>query len=528
MEKYIRKHGRTLVWALVCILISTAFAVALQFFKGNLLDFAIAGKAQEAFRYMVLLISSILLEIGFFYGYRRLSADFMVRCTRALKADIFESILNRRYVRYRAHTQGEYIAKYTNEADLIRDRLFAILPVLWEILLKVLFVSISLFYLDFRIALITLFLLTTPLYVPKLIQGRLQRAQTDYVESVEANLTRVNDWLSGFEVIKNFSAERRILKRFSGSNDETMDRLLRDKQLGNLAQLLTTLISYLSHFIILAYAAYLVLSGAFSAGSFFVAVSLIDQLSYPLISLSGVIRQLVAVRPSCTSLEAFLAEQEAQHSLQSPTALRDKIQMEDVSFAYDAGKPLLRCFNLTIEKGKRYLLEGPSGSGKTTVINLLLRYHDVDAGSICLDGSPIARYENTYGLITVVRQEATLFCDTLRNNLTLYRSIDDARLMDVLRSLGLSKYASTEALNQPIMEGGSNLSGGEKKRICLARALLRDTDVLILDEPLANLDHATARRIEALLLSITGKTMVIVSHQFSAENRPLFDGVVEM
>jgi len=106
--------------------------------------------------------------------------------------------------------------------------------------------------------------------------------------------------------------------------------------------------------------------------------------------------------------------------------------------------------------------------------------------------------------------------------------IPDDKLIEVLNELGLSKFASAEALDELITENGANLSGGEKKRICLARALLRDTDVLILDEPLANLDDTTAKKIEDLLLSIKGKLMLVVSHQFTEEKLSRFDGVLTM
>ena len=130
--------------------------------------------------------------------------------------------------------------------------------------------------------------------------------------------------------------------------------------------------------------------------------------------------------------------------------------------------------------------------------------------------------------MTVVRQEAVLFRDTMRNNLAMFRDIPDAKLIKVLNDLGLSKFANTEALDELITENGANLSGGEKKRICLARALLRDTDVLILDEPLANLDDSTAKKIEDLLLSIKGKLRLVVSHQFTEEKLSNFDSVLTM
>ena len=155
------------------------------------------------------------------------------------------------------------------------------LPLLWSIIFQILLVSLGLFILDWRIALITLALLTTPLYLPKLIEKRLQEAQTAYLQAVEANLVKINDWLDAFEMIKNFSIEKRIKSKFRSSNAEAMQKLYADMKLETLAQLLTNLISYLSYFIILAVSAWLVLRGDFTAGNFFVAIGMIDQLSYP-------------------------------------------------------------------------------------------------------------------------------------------------------------------------------------------------------------------------------------------------------
>jgi len=154
-------------------------------------------------------------------------------------------------------------------------------------------------------------------------------------------------------------------------------------------------------------------------------------------------------------------------------------------------------------------------------VNLLLGYYQAAEGDITVDGIPLA---DPYGLITVVRQEAVLFRDTLRHNLTMYRDIPDAKLREMLKSVGLERFAGS--LDTMVEENGGNFSGGEKKRICLARALLRDTDVLILDEPLANLDGETAERIEDLLLGISHKTILVVSHQFTEAKLSLFDEVV--
>lgn len=515
MKRYHNRNRAFFLGALVSVLISNLFAVVLQFFKGDVLDYAVAGELRATLQSALFLFIFILGEVLLFFFYRQLGAKYVVGCTKSLKHDIFASILHRDYIHYKVHRQGEYISKYTNEADSIKRGCFEMLPLFWEILFKILLVSAALFVLDWRIAFVTLALLTTPLYVPKLIEKKLQAAQSNYLKALEDNLAKMNDWLSGFEIIKNFSVERKIIALFDESNDISMEKLLQNKQMGAVSQLLTTLISYLSYFVVLICAAWLVLKGDFSAGDFFVAIGMIDQLSYPLISLAEIIRQLIAIRPTCKSMEQFVAESATDRIPQNQKAFHDEICFRDVTFAYAGQPPILHNFHFTIRKGKCYLLRGPSGCGKTTTVNLLLRYFDVQCGGITMDEAPIADVGNPYGCMTVVRQDAVLFHDTLRNNLTMYENIPDGRLMGLLNQLGLEKYANTEALDHVITEGGANLSGGEKKRICLARALLRDAEILILDEPLANLDAETADRIEDLILSIENRTILIVSHQFS-------------
>lgn len=526
MNIYHKKNRAYFNGALVSIFISNIFAVVLQFFKGNVLDHAIAGEIQSTVYFALLLISFILCEILSYFFYRQFRARYVTGCTRCLKHDIFESILHKDYVDYRQRPQGEYISKYTNDADSIKERKFEMLPCFWEILFKITFVSVALFLLDWRIALITLALLTTPLYIPKLIEKRLQRAQTEYLTALENNLANVNDWLSGFEIIKNFAIERKIIAMFDEVNDVSIEKLLRDKQLGAVAQLITTLISYLSYFIVLICSTWLVLKGDFSAGKFFVAIGMVDQLSYPLISLSEIIRQLIAIQPACKSMEEFITKPVKITADKALREFKNKICFQDVSFAYSGQPAILHDFNFSIQKGKRYLFQGPSGCGKTTTINLLLRYFDVNRGCITIDGIPIADIKSTYGCMTVVRQEAVLFHDTLRNNLTMYQNIPDKKLIGILNQLGLEKFANTKSLDAVITENGANLSGGEKRRICLARALLRDTEILIFDEPLANLDAATVSKIEDLLLSVTNSTVLIVSHQFNPEKLACFDTVL--
>ena len=180
---------------------------------------------------------------------------------------------------------------------------------------------------------------------------------------------------------------------------------------------------------------------------------------------------------------------------------------------------------MTFKKGKKYLIKGRSGFGKTTLINLLLKYNNADDGDILIDKVSIANINNIYDIASVVRQDNFLFKDTLRNNLTLFEDISDEKLFKVLNTLNLHDFANKDSLDMIIGSGGISISGGEAKRISIARALLREKDILILDEPLANLDKETTEILENEILSLKDYTVIMISHVISEAAEAEFDGV---
>ena len=203
-----------------------------------------------------------------------------------------------------------------------------------------------------------------------------------------------------------------------------------------------------------------------------------------------------------------------------------KIELKNVTKKFK-NNIVINNVSATFESGNIYGFYGRNGSGKSVLQKIISGLYIPTSGEVLIDGETIEDFDSTYDCVTVVRQEAVLFHDTLKNNLTMYQDIADKKLIKLLCDLGLNKYANIESLYSVVTENGTNFSGGEKKRICLARALLRNTDVLILDEPLANLDENTAAKIEDILLKISDRTVVVVSHQFSEEKVGEFYQVVD-
>ncbi|NLC40396.1 MAG: ABC transporter ATP-binding protein [Clostridiaceae bacterium] len=515
MKRYIRPQVGIFAFAVLFSLTAAGAAILVQFTKGNLLDQALAGLSNDTIRFILILLALIIFEIFCYYLFDRMRGLYFVRAKAALREDFFKAQLRKTPIMMMEEKQGGILAAYTDQINLAANSYLLNLPLLFDVILKIILVTIALFWLDVRVALLTIFLLTTPLYVPKLIEARLQKAQIANTEAFQEHLGKLTEWLGGFELIKNYGAERPVLKLFLRSNRRVEDKDYAMRKMGYLSRSLSAVLSYLSHFIILAYSAWLVIEGSFTAGSFFIAVGMIDQLSYPIISISLYLQEIIAARPVINEL---LEEIDAPSDEDIKELIPEKpydIAFHQVSFAHSTDKIILTDFNLDVAAGEKCLITGPSGGGKTTLMNLLLGYYPPDKGIITIGKASTDEIKDLNSYITIMRQDPVLFNDTLRNNLCLYQDVPEEAMIEMLKKLNLDHFANKEGLDSLVLEGGSNFSGGERKRICLARTLLRKSPIIILDEPLANVDPETANQIADLTGNFEDTTLFVISHVHS-------------
>ncbi|NLX83574.1 MAG: ABC transporter ATP-binding protein [Clostridiales bacterium] len=528
MKRYLMPQARWLVCALFLALTAALAAVAVQFIKGRLLDYAIAGQGSQSLQLMALLLGVILFEITCYYLYNRCRGQYQTRALTCLREDFFSAQLNKTQGLMDDKRQGELLAAYTEQIDTVDKKLLQNFPLLVEIFLKIIIVSTLLFLLDARIALMTLLLSTTPLYVPKLVQKHLERAQKAHTLAFSRHLAQVTEWLSALGMIKNYGAQAPILSRFTASNQQLRSKHLQMLRLGYLSQTVSTCLSYLSHFIILAYAAWLVVEGSFSAGDFFIAVGMIDQMSWPILGITYYLQDMIAARPILNGLIENMAPEPQPHETLVRLSRLNQVSAMELSFAYPGQPPLFSGLHFTVQSGEKVLITGPSGGGKTTLMNLLLASFMPSAGQIDFDHIPARQVANMQELVTIMAQQPMLLEDSLRNNLSLYRDVKDADMIRALMQVNLHEFASPEGLDRLIREGGKNLSGGEKRRICLARSLLRPSPILILDEPLAEIDPESLEMIEDLILCIQDRMLFVISHQVSPRLKAAFSHQIQV
>jgi ATP-binding cassette subfamily C protein len=246
--------------------------------------------------------------------------------------------------------------------------------------------------------------------------------------------------------------------------------------------------------------------------------------------------QFTSSKKLTENYRAILAERESKTAPVSETqpdgsfAFGD-IELQDVSLSLGE-KTVLNHVSLTFEKGKKYLLTGESGAGKSTLLHVISGLYDDYQGEVKIGGCDLktAPKEALSRLVSLASQEIFLFNDTIRNNITLFEEYSEESVQKVLRQCGLEELIARlpDGLDTVISENGSNFSGGEKQRLNLARALIRDSDILLLDEVSANLDPETTDFIERTVLGLDGKTVISVSHKMPEKLAALYDENIQV
>ncbi len=332
--------------------------------------------------------------------------------------------------------------------------------------------------------------------------------------------------LSAFRIIRVNSLYKRVEKQFTGRSENLQSK---SYQIEKKSTYIYAVQNFMINFVVLfvmAISVYYAVIGKITFGGVILILNNFSSLIGPFQRASELLPKIFSTKALFKVLDESLLNQDLQDEKEELHSFQEGISFEKVTFSYGENK-VLEDLSLSLKKNGKYLIVGPSGGGKSTFLKLLRKYFHPQSGSIYVDGKPLnyITKESYFKHLSNVEQNVFMFDDTVRNNLTLLKDIPEEKIQEAITRAGLRSFVENlpKGLETIIEDNGRNISGGERSRIAIARALLNESEILILDEAFQSLDYETARAIEKTILDLPELTVVNVSHILIPENKNAYD-----
>ncbi len=441
-----------------------------------------------------------------------------------MRTNMFKKILALPVGYFNDQKKGDIMSRLTNDLADVEASIVNFLEIIFREPVTIILFFIYMIILSPQL---TLFLL---LFLPfsGLIIGRIGRSlkkqSTRVQEKLGTILSTIDETLGGIRIIKGFNAEKKQFNKFNTQNNELFKIKNRANRRRDLASPVSETLGIGAVVCVLWYGGKLVLQNTFlDPGDFLAYIVIFSQVIQPLKSLSSASYNIRKGSASVERIENLLHEEESIVEIKNPKnllAFEDCIEFRNVSFFYD-DKITLENINLKIQKGKTIALVGSSGAGKSTLVDLVPRFHDVSSGELLIDGINIKEYslESLRSQMGIVTQEAILFNDSISNNIALGK--DHATEEEITEAAKIANAHNfiihkEDGYETNIGERGNKLSGGEKQRATIARAVLKNPPILILDEATSSLDTESERLVQDAINNLmSNRTSIVIAHRLS-------------
>ena len=483
------------------------------------------------------LVAVALLRGSFAYGQLYLTSRVGAEAVHALRCALFAH-LQRLSLAFHTRTHsGELLTKVAGDTRTLKDVFTQSTVAFAGDLVTMVGMLAVMVTLSWRLTLVVAAVLpllgVTLRYLFREIRAsvRRQREQEGQVA------TRLTDMLAGIPLVQAFGRERDEMTRFEAESTRALDENVRTARMEAAVSRSAELLAATGTAAALVIGALEVLDGRMTPGALLVFTAYLAAMSRPLRRLTRLSTSFSKAMVSARRIADVLATEPDVHDAVDATVaprLAGRIVFDRVAFEYDGDRTVLRDVSFTVEAGETVAVLGPSGVGKSTIASLLLRFYDPAAGRILVDGTDVRRYTvaSLRAQIAVVLQDSLLFAGSVRENLAYGRpDATPAEMEAAARAAGAHDFVAAlpRGYETPIGERGATLSGGQRRRLAIARALLRDGPILVLDEPTAGLDVESERRVRAALRWLTnGRTCLVITHDLetaaAADRVVILDG----
>ena len=528
--KYIGKNKYSVILIIVTTIITTLL---------NLLGPTLQGKAIDAItitehrlsvdfdglvRILVLMavvyLASTAIQIAQGIASAKISQDTVYN----MRKDLFRKISYLPISYVDTHAHGDIMSRMTNDVDNISQTLSSSITSLISAVLTLIGAFAMLVKYDWRMALVSL--ITIPLtVVVSMVLSKLMRKYFIARQVLLGQLnTQVEEMVTGYKTVMAYGKEADACRDFAEISEEFRKCSIKANIWGGIMGPAMNIINNLNYLIVAAFGAYFTVTGAISVGDVQAILQYSRQLSQPINQISNqyanILTAIAGAERVFNILDTPDEVDKGKTELDIPH-MKGDVDFSHINFSYVKGKQVIKDFNLEVKQGQKIALVGATGSGKTTIVNLLTRFYDIDSGKITIDGVDINDIpkKELRSAIAIVLQDTVLFHDTIGNNIK-YGRLDatDDEVKAAAETAEAREFIERlpEGYNTVLSEGGSNLSQGQRQLLSIARAVLADPKILILDEATSSVDTRTEMHIQqAMVALMKNRTSLIIAHRLS-------------
>ncbi|MBS6735129.1 MAG: ABC transporter ATP-binding protein [Clostridiales bacterium] len=524
--RYIRPYGFFVFASLLCSAISVAAQLLVPVFCGDAIDDMI-GMGQVDFpgviRTALLIAAVTLISAAAQWILAACNNRITFLVSRDLRNRAIEKIQRLPLAYLDSHPSGDLVSRMIADVDTFADGLLMGFTQLFSGVLTILGTLGIMLYLNLAITLVVVILTPLSLFMASFIARRTYRYFQEQTRVRGRQTALINELIEGQKVVQAFGHEARSLEDFDEINEQLGQVSLKAVFFSSLTNPSTRLVNNIVYAAVGLISAFYAVAGGITVGQLSIFLSYASQYAKPFNEISGVVTELQNSL-ACAARIFDLLDQPDQTPEDADAVTfeaRGHVQLQDVAFRYQPEKPLIDEFSLDVKPGQRIAIVGPTGCGKTTLINLLMRFYDVNSGSIQVDGTDIRHMtrHSLRGNYGMVLQDTWLRAGTIRDNIAYGRP--EASMEEIVEAAKAAHAHSfirrlPNGYDTVITENGGNISQGQKQLLCIARVMLCLPPMLILDEATSSIDTRTEIRIQAAFARMMqGRTSFIVAHRLS-------------
>lgn len=524
LVQYLSKYGLFIFLSLILATISVISNLYIPVLVGQCLDCMIDYAVD--FSKLIPLLKQMLITIFITFVSQYLlniiNNHITYNCCRDIRNDAFNKLLNLPVSYVDSHQSGEITSRIINDIDTLSDGLIIGFTNFFTSIMTIVLTLVYMFKINKTITFLVLILTPLSLFVARFISRKTNNLFSKQANQKGLQTAYIDEMINNQKIVTAYNRQEENQKNFDEINKNLADTSKKAIFFSSLTNPSTRFINALIYAVIAVAGAIIVISNGLTVGNLSTFLSYASQYTKPFNEISGVFVELQNAL-ACGKRVFTLIDEPNETSCPKPQKLNEnveQIKFNNVNFSYNKAKPLLQDLNFDVNKGQKFALVGPTGCGKTTLINLLMRFYDVDSGSICLDNVDInnASKDDLRNHFGMVLQDSWLKQDTIRNNLQMGRKCSDEEMIAACKKCYIHSFIQRlpQQYDTVISENSDNISSGQKQLICIARIMIQNPQILILDEATSSIDSRTEIKVQQAFDQLTeNKTAFIVAHRLS-------------